>query len=100
MGRRIRFRGAKATPKTLEKGLLEKSKALAENPHIVMPKCSKDCRKCAIKKAISKMEAVSDRRDNEKKLAAATLRGDPIVKAYAATISLAMDGKIPYPSYC
>lgn len=96
MGRRIRFRGAKATPKTLEKGLLEKSKALAENPHIVMPKCSKDCRKCAIKKAISKMEAVSDRRDNEKKLAAATLRGDPIVKAYAATISLAMDGKIPY----
>ena len=36
MGRRIRFRGAKATPKTLEKGLLEKSKALAENPHIMM----------------------------------------------------------------
>ena len=96
MGRGIRFRGAIATPKTLEKGLLEKSKALAENPHIMMPKCTRDCRKCVIKKAISKMEVVSDKRDNEKKLASFSLRGDPIVRAYAATISLAMDGKIPY----
>ncbi|MBI0582689.1 MAG: hypothetical protein ISF22_00525 [Methanomassiliicoccus sp.] len=96
MGRRARFRGAKATPKTLEKDLLEKSKALAGEPSLLMPRCTKECRRCDFKKAVDKMEKVSQRRSDPKKLEKAMNRGDQLVRAYAATISLHQAGKVPY----
>lgn len=96
MGRRARFRGAKATPKTLERDLLEKSRLLAGKPQLLMPQCTKDCRRCDIRKAVSKMEKVSQKRSDPKKLEHAMNWGDHLVRAYAATISLHEAGKVPY----
>ena len=96
MGRRARFRGAKATPKTLEKDLLERSRMLARDPRLLMPQCTRECRRCDIRKAISKMEKVSQARSDPKKLERAMNWGDQLVRAYAATISLHEAGKVPY----
>jgi hypothetical protein len=96
MGRRARFRGAKATPKTLEKDLLEKARMLAEDPHLLLPRCAQDCRGCDLKKAVEKMEKVSSRRLDPKKLEFSMNWGDQLVRAYAATISLHVAGKVPY----
>jgi hypothetical protein len=96
MGRRARFRGAKATPKSLEKDLLEKSRLLASDPKLLMPKCTKECGRCKFKKAQTKMAKVTERRFDSVKLEKAMNRGDPLVRAYAATISLHLAGKIPY----
>ncbi|WP_019176111.1 hypothetical protein [Methanomassiliicoccus luminyensis] len=96
MGRRARFRGAKATPKTLEKDLLEKSRLLAEDPSLLMPECAEGCRGCELRKHIEKMEKVSENRHNERKLDFAMNWGDQLVRAYAATISLHLAGKVPY----
>jgi hypothetical protein len=96
MGRRARFRGAKATPKSLEKDLLDKSKKLAEDPGILMPKCTRECGRCALKKSLVKMQKVSQRRYDPKKLEFSMKWGDQLVRAYAATISLHLAGKVPY----
>jgi hypothetical protein len=96
MGRRARFRGAKATPKTLEKDLLEKSRLLAGKPQLLMPQCTKECRRCEIKKAVEKMKKVAEVRSEPKKLEHAMNWGDHLVRAYAATISLYEAGKVPY----
>ncbi len=96
MGRRARFRGAKATPKTLEKDLLEKARMLAEDPHLLMPRCAKDCRGCDLRKSVEKMEKVAERRHDPKKLDFSMNWGDQLVRAYAATISLHVAGKVPY----
>lgn len=96
MGRRARFRGAKATPKTLEKDLLEKSRLLAGKPQLLMPQCTRDCRRCDIRKAVEKMEKVSQIRSDHRKLEHAMNWGDHLVRAYAATISLYEAGKVPY----
>jgi hypothetical protein len=96
MGRRARFRGAKAAPKTLEKDLLEKSRMLALDPKLLMPRCTKECRRCELKKAQIKMAKVAERRLDPKKLEFSMNWGDHLVRAYAATISLHLAGKIPY----
>lgn len=96
MGRRARFRGAKATPKTLEKDLLEKSRLLAGKPQLLMPRCTRECRRCDIRKAVEKMEKVSKVRSEPRKLEHAMNWGDHLVRAYAATISLHEAGKVPY----
>jgi hypothetical protein len=96
MGRRARFRGAKAAPKTLEKDLLEKSRMLALDPKLLMPRCTKECRRCDLKKSLAKMEKVSERRYDAKKLEFSMNWGDQLTRAYAATISLHLAGKVPY----
>ena len=97
MGRRARFRGAKAAPKTLEKDLLEKSRMLALDPKLLMPRCTKECRRCDLKKAQVKMAKVAERRLDPKKLEFSMNWGDHLVRAYAATISLHLAGKIRLP---
>src|SRR5512138_3568854 len=96
MGRRVRFRGAKATPKSLEKDLLEKSRMLASDPKLLMPRCTRDCRRCDLKKAQAKMAKVSERRLDPKKLEFSMNWGDQLVRAYAATVSLHLAGKVPF----
>ncbi|MFA5311929.1 MAG: hypothetical protein WC375_01265 [Methanomassiliicoccales archaeon] len=89
----------KNTSKVLEKGLLENSNKLAADPSMVIPKCAgEECRKCRwakIEKKLNKVQRYSDDPDKLVKLAS---RGDQFVRAYAATISLAAAGKIPYLS--
>jgi len=96
MGRAVRFRGVKATPKTLEKDLLAKAGRLAENPSLLVPKCERECRRCGYDKLLKKMEKVAHYKDEADTLQDLATRGDQLVRAYAATISLAASGKIPY----
>ena len=96
MARPRRFRGAKATPKKLERDLLERSMELAKNPSILLPTCIDKCRKCDFDKILKKMEKIQTYSDNAKRLQAFAMRGDQLVRAYAATISLAAAGKIPF----
>ncbi|HHT75163.1 MAG: hypothetical protein ACOX80_05490 [Methanomassiliicoccaceae archaeon] len=96
MGRRARFRGVKKTPKTLEKDILERSRRLAEDPELLMPECARNCRRCTIRKSVDKMHKVAAKKDDPKKLEFAMNWGDQLVRAYAATISLAEAGKVPY----
>ncbi|MFP4169814.1 MAG: hypothetical protein ACLFUV_02145 [Methanomassiliicoccales archaeon] len=96
MRRPKKFRGAKATPKKLERELLKNSKRLAEDPSLLLPRCQGDCRKCDFEKLRKKMEKVAGFKDDPEKLQAMASRGDQLVRAYAGTISLAASGKIPF----
>ncbi len=96
MARRGRFKGAKATPKKLERELLDKAVELAKNPHLLIPKCTQQCRKCPFDKILKKMEKVQQFSDDPNRLQLFAMRGDQLVRAYAATISLAAAGKIPF----
>ncbi len=94
---KVKFRGVKATPKALEKGLIETSKMLRDNPSIMIPQCSGEkCRKCRFDKIQRKLEKVSSYKDDAEKLNKIAKHGDPLVRAYAAAISLAASGKIPF----
>jgi hypothetical protein len=96
MGRAVRFRGVKATPKTLEKDLLSKASRLASDPSLLIPKCEQKCRRCGYDKLLKKMEKVAQYKDDADTLQDLATRGDQLVRAYAATISLAASGKIPF----
>lgn len=98
MRKMVRFRGVKATPKSLEKDLLDKAKRLAEEPALLLPKCEADCRKCSFDKTLKKMEKVAKYSGDVEYLQDLASHGDQLVRAYAATISLAASGKIPYLS--
>ncbi|HUL38711.1 MAG TPA: hypothetical protein VLU38_00320 [Methanomassiliicoccales archaeon] len=94
--RNVRFRGVKATPKGLEKDLLEKSRLLAKDPSLLLPKCEQACRRCPFDKLLRKMEKVERYSDDPDALISMASHGDQLVRAYAATISLAASGKIPF----
>ncbi|MEM0448702.1 MAG: hypothetical protein QW520_02645 [Methanomassiliicoccales archaeon] len=95
-GRRVRFRGVKATPKGLEKDLLERSRRLAEDPSLLIPKCEQGCRRCPFDKLLKKMEKVQRYKEDAEYLISLASHGDQLVRAYAATISLQASGKIPF----
>ncbi|MGD0056256.1 MAG: hypothetical protein ABSB83_00160 [Methanomassiliicoccales archaeon] len=90
------MKGSKITPKNLEKELLEKAKRLAENPKILMPTCQEPCRRCDFDGLLRKMESIARFKNEPEKLVSLANWGDQLVRAYAATISLAAAGKIPY----
>jgi hypothetical protein len=95
----IRFRGVKATPKALEKDLLANAKRLSQDPSLIIPKCSgSECRKCAFAKIEKKLNKVAAYKDDEAKLLKLASKGEPLVRAYAGAISLALVGKIPFLS--
>ena len=97
MGKKMRFRGIKHSPKRLEGDILERSKNLWETPGLLRPKCAGDCRRCHFDKTfarISRLEKIKDDPDSLVKMAGKG--GDDIFKAYAAAISLFAAGSIPY----
>ena len=97
MGRKIRFRGIKHSPKRLESDILERSKNLWENPGLLRPKCAGNCRKCHFDKTFARISHLDKFKDNPESLVKmAGKGGDDIFKAYAAAISLYAAGNIPY----
>jgi len=96
---KYRMRGVKNTPKVLERDLIENAKKLVADPELIIPKCSgEECRKCRFAKVRKKLMKVQGYHDNPDKLVKLASKGDQMVRAYAATISLAASGKIPYLS--
>ncbi len=94
--RKVRFRGVKATPKGLEKDLLDKSRRLSAEPSLLLPKCEQACRRCPFDKLLKKMEKIQRYGEDAEALISLASHGDQLVRAYAATISLAASGKIPF----
>jgi len=93
---RVRFKGIKATPKSLEKDLLARAKRLADDPSVLIPKCEGKCWRCPYDKMLKKMERVQKYRGEEEQLNAFATHGDQLVRAYAATLSLEASGKVPF----
>jgi hypothetical protein len=94
--KRLRMRGVKQTPKRLEDDILERSKAIAENPGLLRPMCSGNCRKRAFDKLFKDIEGVARYKDDPDALLKLASRGfDDLARAYAGTISLNAAGKIP-----
>ncbi|MGD1061278.1 MAG: hypothetical protein ABR879_07450 [Methanomassiliicoccales archaeon] len=98
MGRVVRFKGIKATPKSLEKDLLARADRLAEDPSVLIPQCEGKCWRCPYDKLLKKMEKVKQSRGDAETLQAIAMHGDQLVRAYAATLSLSASGKVPFLS--
>ena len=96
MGRGVRFRGAKNTPKKLERELLDRSRRLGEDPKLLIPECDGECRRCEFEKLLKKMKKVANYADDPDRLIALASKGDHFVRAYAAALSLNAAEKIPY----
>lgn len=83
--------------KVTEADLLERARALAEDPSLAMPICDGPCGLFspvkAARRAIPKIHAA---RDDERKLSRYASWGNELAKAYAATLLVARAEKIPY----
>ena len=96
-GKKVKLRGIKHTPKRLESDILERSKALWEDPSLIRPKCAGKCFLCPFDKTFSSIGKLGKiREDPDALIKMASKGGDDIFKAYCATISLYAAGSVPY----
>jgi len=87
---------ARIASKVREKDLLEKAKALMEDPELILPECSEECVSCPFRKTKARLERISRFKDDPRKLAKFSRSGDKLARAYAATIGLVHEEKAPY----
>lgn len=83
--------------KVTEAELLERARALDDDPSLATPICEDGCvffsPVVAARKGIAR---VHEAREDEAKLQKLASRGNELAKAYAATVLLARSGKVPY----
>ena len=87
--------GARTASKVQEKDLIRKAKKLKKNPELILPKCINHT-KCyfdVVRKQVLRIQGFAD---NERLLKRFSERGDPLARAYAATLLLGIEGKAPY----
>ncbi|UCH89134.1 MAG: hypothetical protein JSV49_00350 [Thermoplasmata archaeon] len=95
--RRYRIRtGARTASKVQEKDLIQKAKHLKKNPELIIPYCDQHCRFCPFEKVRRQVEQISEKADDKRILTKLTSKGDPIARAYAATLLLAIKGEVPF----
>jgi len=82
--------------KVQEKQLLSTAKWLAKNPEAVIPRSEEQSRKCDFSKLAIRINRVTDYFDDAGALGKLSKRGDPLVRAYAATLLLAVKDKARY----
>lgn len=87
---------ARITSKVMEKDLRAKAKMLMDDPELILPECAVDCGSCPFKKTRKTLEKISKYKDDPAKLAKLSRRGDRLARAYAATIALVHEEKMPY----
>ena len=92
---RIRV-NARIASKVREKDLMEKAKALMEDPELILPECAEECGPCPFKKTRARLEKTAKCKDDPAKLEKLAKRGDRLARAYAATIGLVHEEKAPY----
>ncbi|MCG7845017.1 MAG: hypothetical protein MIO90_06265 [Methanomassiliicoccales archaeon] len=92
----MRFRGIKKTPKNMEKEMLATSKRLADDPSLIIPRCLDQVRKSPFARVEKDLDKVLRYKDDPERLIKLAARGDQLVRAYAAAISLSASGKLPY----
>jgi hypothetical protein len=87
---------ARIPSKVMERDLLEKARLLRDDPELIFPECANDCRSCPFKKTRAQVNRISMFKDDPAKLAKFAKRGDKLARAYAATIGLIHEEKMPY----
>jgi len=87
---------ARIASKVREKDLLEKAKALMEDPELILPECAEECGSCPFRKTRARVERISKFKDDPRRLAKFARSGDKLARAYAATIGLVHEEKAPY----
>ncbi len=87
---------ARIASKVREKDLIENAKMLVEDPELILPECTEDCGSCPFKKTRARIEKILRYKDDPSKLARLARGGDKLARAYAATIALAHEEKMPY----
>lgn len=92
---RIRV-NARIASKVREKGLMEKAKALMDDPELILPECAAECGPCPFKKTRARLEKIAKSKDDPAKLDKFAKRGDRLARAYAATTGLVHEEKAPY----
>lgn len=92
---RIRV-NARIASKVREKDLIEKAKALMDDPELILPECGSECGSCPFKKTRARLERITRYKDDPVKLAKFAKKGDRLARAYAATIGLVHEDKAPY----
>lgn len=86
----------RAPAKTMERDILQRAERLAEDPSAVLPTMVPPATKDPFTGVRRKMERISRFAGDEKRLERFASWGDPISRAYAATLMLAAEGKVPY----
>lgn len=92
---RLRLK-ARIASKVREKDLIEKAKLLMEDPELILPECAEDCGSCPFRKTRARIEKILRYKDDPARLARFARGGDKLARAYAATIALAHEEKMPY----
>ena len=92
---RLRLK-ARIASKVREKDLLEKAKLLIEDPELILPECTEDCGSCPFRKTRARIDKILRYKDDPGKLSRLARGGDKLARAYAATIALAHEEKMPY----
>ncbi|MGA1821771.1 MAG: hypothetical protein ACMUIG_04530 [Thermoplasmatota archaeon] len=85
---------ARTASKGLEKELKRKAKRLAQDPTLVLPKCTVDVP--YFTKIERKLREVQKAKDSKSQLDRLSKKGDNLVRAYAATLLLLHEDKITY----
>jgi hypothetical protein len=81
--------------KTQEEKLISNAKKVSEDFEVLLPQCLGKCIVCPFSKSRKKMGRIQQCKDDRGKLAWFSRWGDPLSKAYAATLLLALDSKAP-----
>lgn len=92
---RLRLK-ARIPSKVMEKDLMEKARLIRDDPYLILPDCAEDCGACPFKKTRKRLEKIAKYKDDPAKLAKFARRGDKLARAYAATIGLLHEEKMPY----
>lgn len=88
--------GARTASKVQEKELIQKAKRLRNHPELILPSCDESCRFCPFEKIRRQLEYVSEHADDKNFLTKFASKGDHLVRAYAATLLLAIKGEVPF----
>jgi len=87
---------ARAPPKSQEKALIERAKAVIDDFSPILPECTGSCSGSTflkVERALSKVQKFAGNMQRLEKLAS---KGDMIARAYAALLMVAESGKVPY----
>lgn len=92
---KVRMRLARTATKVQEKELISKAKRLMKKPELILPECSSSCNHSGFDKIRKQILRIQQIKDDENKLNKYAKGGDPLAKAYAATLLIAHAEKVP-----
>jgi hypothetical protein len=96
VGRKLRT-SIRAAPKVQEKELIRKARELRSKPEILVPRCVEEsCPRCPFDSLLEKLRRVAQVADDEARLERFSKHGPPLVRAYAATLLLAIQERASY----